>query len=127
MKMIERVARAMWDAREATLPERTRVPFEKRMGDEIFLLAAAAMQAMREPAEEMWLAGRAPIMAFEDKSYGPKWNLGNHMDAGGYKGWATDEERKLTNITKGDCAVFVWRSMIDVALAPLTNPHEAKP
>lgn len=64
-----------------------------------------------EPSEAAWILGRQPIMAFQDAGYGPKWNLGNHMDAAGYKGWATEAERQMVNITKGDCAVFVWRAM----------------
>lgn len=79
-------------------------------------LAAAAergyVMVPKEPTEEMWMAARDPIMVFEDRSIGPKWTVGDHMDAGGYKDWATAEDRRKTNVTKGDCAVFVYRAMI---------------
>jgi len=51
--MIERVARAMWDAREQTLPSRTRVPFDDRLTNDIWVMARAAIEAMREPTEAM--------------------------------------------------------------------------
>lgn len=52
-EMVERVARAMWGAREETLPERVRVPFDGRLTGDIFVMARSAIEAMREPTTAM--------------------------------------------------------------------------
>lgn len=49
MTKLERMARAMWEAREYTLPERTRVPFDDRLTNDIWVMARAALTELREP------------------------------------------------------------------------------
>jgi hypothetical protein len=53
MTMVERVARAMWDKREAQFPERVRLKFDPMPGDPIWPMARAAIAAMGDPTPEM--------------------------------------------------------------------------
>lgn len=100
MTMVERVARAMWNARELTLPLRTRQPFKARLTDDIFIMALAAIEAMREPTEDMGEAGYAAACKYDYGDMSPGLEI----------------------------SPATWRAMIDAALAehrvapPTTTP-----
>ena len=89
-EMVERVARAIWDARESSFPARLRVRFEDRLTSEVFDMARAAIEAMREPTEAMMVAG-------------------GKVDVG--HAWCAAGER-IVDDSAGD----VYRGMIDAAL-----------
>jgi hypothetical protein len=56
-EMVERVARAMWEARERRLNPYVRVSFEEGATEETYDMARAAIAAMREPTKAMEWAG----------------------------------------------------------------------
>lgn len=45
-KLVEKVAEKMWDAREATFPNRTRVSYKYALTGDCAVMARAAIQAM---------------------------------------------------------------------------------
>jgi hypothetical protein len=68
--ILEKAARAMWEAREATMPERVRQPWT--VGTHVArsttgAMLVAALEAIREPSEEMRAAGKRALVAAYDK------------------------------------------------------------
>lgn len=65
---------------------------------------AAVFAALREPTEEMWVAGRDPILM---------WQAG--IQASLKEAGPFDWYKEGDGETKGDCAVWVWRAMLTTA------------
>ena len=113
--IVERVARAICkevgaDCKGLPAPNCVTLCDECRRG------ARAAIKAMREPTEKVWIAGRKPILLRE--AVGGTVNdftLGKAL-CGTHPAWATEQELSLNHVTKGDCAVMVFRAMIDAVL-----------
>lgn len=118
--MREAVARAIFDHMwrnelgaplpEAALEERWQEEREVWMGRADAAIRTV-LERLREPSEAMWTAGRDPILArdgrmpasmlIEQPWYDPERDCAGRKD--GY-------------VTKGDCAVWVWRAMLDAAV-----------
>ena len=56
--MLDKVAEAIWNARESTFPKFTRLPISERMDNSIYLMASAAIGAMTNPTPELLRAIR---------------------------------------------------------------------
>lgn len=101
--MVEKVARAIWRAREKQFPERVRRPkpdtFDNASGawDMVLEQARAAIEAMREPTEEMIEANWSSIQSV-DQELRMRVSLMSSKDA---------------HQIKAKCR---WRAMIDAAL-----------
>lgn len=70
----------------------------------------AVLDKLREPSEAVWMAGRDPILARD---------VGMSASMLVRQSWYNAERdpapRQDGYITKGDCAVWVWRAMLDAA------------
>lgn len=66
-----------------------------------------------EPSEEMWRAGREPIMARDCVREG--WSVAQHVNEayGGPPAWLDPETDNLGyHVSKGTCAVWTYRAML---------------
>lgn len=87
------------------------------------LLAGTHVVVPREPTEAMWIAGRKPILARDVLQGGgsARFTLGDHMREIGDAAYARGDELRLQRLSKGDCAVMVYRAML------AATPSPAKP
>lgn len=122
--MIERLARAMCRAVGYDPDETIHGMIDLETGKETAAIprwrayavaARAALVELREPTEGMWMAGRDPVLAASATNNTRGWSLGDAMEAAGYSGWATEDEKRQKSIPKGLLATLVWRAMIRAA------------
>ena len=65
-----------------------------------------------EPTDTMWITGRQPILARD--TTGGQWSLKQHLNRAFefIPAWVSNLElNRLGKVTKGDCAVMVYRAM----------------
>lgn len=112
-EMVERVAQAIYAA-QCSLPLRDKPNVERLRG-----VARAAIEALREPTDEMVIEGRKPIHARDCVS--TNFPLVAHLEAcGELSDWATGYG-DFCSIPKGAAAHMTWRAMIDSALGKDTQ------